>query len=224
MRSLFREEYLFREAIVASVVLHLLMMNAGSMSFQWSQKHQVEIDITNMGHMGAPGPRSAPAPAPPAPPKPVAPPKEWTKPAPNQKVAPAPIPTAPVAQVPEPPPPVPAPQPAGNGEIGIGTGEGGEGLISKLPQLLNLSDLSVILQKFYPEKAREEGRQATVVMDIHIGSDGKINGVEVVQSGDSDFDVAAVRVAQLLRFKPAYVNGQPVAVKMRQAIQFKLER
>jgi TonB family protein len=48
--------------------------------------------------------------------------------------------------------------------------------------------------------------------------------VEVVQSADPDFDAAAVRVARLLRFKPAYVNGQTVAVKMRQAIRFKLER
>jgi TonB family protein len=216
MKALFKEEYLFREAIAASVALHLLMMNAGRLSFQWSQKHQVEIDITNMGHMGGPRP-PAPAPAAPAP-KPVAPPKEWTKPADDQKVAPAPIPTAPVPQAPEPPPP---PLPA---EIGINTGDGRQDQISKLPQLLNLSDLSIILQKFYPEKAREEGRQATVVMDIHIGQDGKINAVEVVQSGDPDFEAAAIHVAQLLRFKAACVNGQPVAVKMRQAIQFKLER
>jgi TonB family protein len=197
------------------VILHLLLMNAGSYSFRCGQKHQVEIDITNMVARapGVPKQEAAPKPAAPAP-KPAEKPKEWTKPADNQKVEPATVPTTPVAAEPPALPP----------EIPLGTGEGGEALVSHLPQLLNLSDLGAILQRFYPQAAREDGREATVVMDIHINREGEITAVEVVQSADADFDAAAVRVARLLRFKPAYVNGQPVAVKMRQAIKFKLEK
>jgi TonB family protein len=215
MNALWKEDNLFWEALVASVAMHLFMMHAGAVSFRWSQKHTVEIDITNMRRIGAPvaARKTAPSPAPKSA-KPPEKPKEWLKPAENQKVAPAPVPTKPVAPAPEEPP----------SEIPIGSGEGGEVMLTHLPQLLNLSDLGAILQRFYPEKAREDGREATVVMDIHIGRDGQITAVEVVQSADLDFDSAAVRVAKLLRFKPAYVNGQPVAVKMRQPIQFRLAR
>ncbi len=215
MNRLWKDDWLFTEAFAASMILHVLLMNAGNYSFQWAQKHQVEIDITNMvvRTPGAPKQEAAPKPALPAP-KPAEKPKEWTKPTDNQKVEPAAIPTKPIAQEPPAPPP----------EIPLGTGEGGEALVSHLPQLLNLSDLGAILQRFYPQAAREDGREATVVMDIHINRDGEISAVEVVQSADPDFDAAAVRVARLLRFKPAYVNGQTVAVKMRQAIRFKLER
>ena len=215
MNVFWKEDNLFWEALVASVALHLFMMHAGAVSFQWSQKHTVEIDITNMRRIGAPAePRKADNRPTPKLAKPPEKPKEWVKPAENQKVAPAPIPTKPVAPAPEEPP----------AEIPIGTGQGGEFQLTHLPQLLNLSELGSILQRFYPEKAREDEREATVVMDIHIGREGQITAVEVVQSADPDFDAAAVHVAKLLRFKPAYVNGQPVAVKMRQAIQFKLQR
>jgi hypothetical protein len=42
-------------------------------------------------------------------------------------------------------------------------------MLTHLPQLLNLSELGSILQRFYPEKAREDGREATVVMDTPHG-------------------------------------------------------
>lgn len=219
LATLRREENYFKEAIALSIFLHFLLFHAGDIGLKFPQKRTVEIDITSMGRMGASVPRraaAAPAPAP----KPAAPPKEWLKAAPNQKVAPAAPPSKPAAPSPEPPAP---PQPA-NAEIGIGTGSGGEGQLARLPQLLNLSDLAAIQRRFYPEKAREKGREAVVVLDVHIGPDGRVSNVEVVQSADPDFDEAAIRVAKLLRFSPAYVSNQPVAVKMRQAIQFKLER
>ena len=106
----------------------------------------------------------------------------------------------------------------------MGTGEGGEAQLARLPQLLNLSDLAAIQRRFYPENAREDGREAVVVLDIHIGTNGRVTNVDVVQSADPDFDQAAIHVAQLLRFSPAFLSDRPVAVKMRQAIQFKLER
>lgn len=219
LATLKKEENYFREAIAVSIALHFLLFHAGDLGPMLPQKREVEIDITSMGRLGAAAPKrtaAAPAPAP----KPAAPPREWLKAAPNQKVAPAAAPVKPAASAPE---PSPAPQPA-DAEIGIGTGEGGEGKLARLPQLLNLSELAAIQKRFYPEKAREEGREAVVVLDIHIGPDGRVGNVEVAQSADPDFDDAAMHVARLLRFTPAYVEDKPVAVKMRQAIQFKLER
>ncbi len=224
LNELLNDDYLLWEALVLSVILHSLLFHAGAWSIHFQQKHTVEIDITNMGHIGMPGPARKPAPAPPAP-KPVARPKEWVKPAPNQKVEPAPIPTQPVAPVPEEPPPAPANTATGNGtgEYGVGTGDGSANVLSRIPQLLNLSDLRAILQRFYPEEARSQGREATVVLDIHIDTDGHVTAVDIVRSGGPDFDEAAQKAVKLLRFTPAFLGSQRVNVKMRQAIQFKLE-
>jgi TonB family protein len=209
-RAFWKDENLFWEAVILSLGLHFLLFHMGEISFRLHEKHTVEIDITNMGHLGMAGAPKVAAPAP----KPVVPPKEWIKPAPNQKVVPAAIPTKPVAPSPEETPPPP---------ISIGTGEGGENILSRIPQLLNLSDLNAILRKFYPEEARAAGKESVVVLDLHIDTDGHVRSTDIIKSGGSDFDAAAQKAAALLRFTPAFMGSQRVAVKMRQAIQFKLE-
>src|SRR5580698_9329331 len=150
LQSFWNDDNLFWEALLLSLGMHLLLsFKAGEFSLHYQQKHTVEIDITNMGHLGmsaAPHMAAPPAPARSAP-KPVVPPKEWTKPAPNQKVEPAPIPTKAVTPVPEEPPPPPANVNTGNGtgEYSIGTGDGSAtNVLSRIPQLLNLSDLRAI--------------------------------------------------------------------------------
>jgi len=211
-RTFWNDDALFWEALALSLAIHVFVsFKAGEFSLHFEQKHTVEIDITNMGHVGMP---AQVRPATPTPPKPAAPRKEWVKPAPNQKIVPAAIPTQPVAPAPEEPPP---PQ-----EYNIGTGDATT-VLSRIPQLLNLSDLRAILQRFYPEQARADGRQGTVVLDLHIDTDGHVQNVDVVRSGGADFDAAAVRAVKLLRFTPAFLGSQRVGVKMRQAIQFKLE-
>lgn len=219
LRNLWSDDNLFWEALVLSLGMHaFLTFKAGEFSLHYQQKHTVEIDITNMGHLGmaVPPRRSATPPA--AAPKPVAPPKVWTKPAPNQAVIPAPIPTQPV---PAPPPEAEPPPPS---EYNVGTGGGVNTVLSRIPQLLNLSDLRAILQRYYPEEARSQGREGMVVLDLHINTDGHVASVDIVRSGGSDFDEAAKKAAMLLRFTPAFLGSQRVNVKMRQAIQFKLEQ
>jgi len=214
LRTLWSDDNLFWEALALSLAMHVFVsFKAGEFSLHYQQKHAVEIDITNMGHIGMPGPVRRAA-TPPAPSKPVAPPKEWVKPAPNQAVVPAPIPTQPVS--------VPLPEETPPPEYNVGTGDASTKL-SRIPQLLNLSDLRAILQRFYPEEARSQGREGIVVLDIHIDTEGHVASVDVVRSGGSDFDEAAKKAAKLLRFTPAFLGSQCVAVKMRQAIQFKLE-
>ena len=206
------EDYLLGEALLLSLGLHFLLFHAGAMTFQFHEKHTVEIDITNMGHIGVPAaPKRAAAPPPP---KPVAKPKEWVKPAPGQKMEPAPIPTAPVAALP--------PEEAPPQEYSVGTGDATT-VLSRIPQLLNLSDLRAILKRYYPEEARSQGREGTVVLDLHIDKDGHVSAVDVVRSGGTDFDEAAKKAVMLLRFTPAFLGSERVGVKMRQAIQFKLE-
>src|ERR1700682_5561697 len=103
-RRFWSDDYLFWEALLLSLAIHgIVSFKAGEFTLHFQQKHTVEIDITNMGHIGMPAAPKQPT-APPHP-KPAAKPKEWVQPHPNQKFAPAPIPTQPVAPTPEEPPP-----------------------------------------------------------------------------------------------------------------------
>lgn len=215
MNALSSEKNLFWEALAASLALHFLLFNVGNLSLRFPSRHAVEIDITNMGHLGSTG---GPKPSSP-PPKPAAKPKEWLR-SKNPQVKPAPIPTKPVAPTPQ----EPSPQPAPSAGTGTGTGEG-DGLVglSRLPQLLNLADLRAILRKFYPESERAEGREGMVVVDMHVDEDGNVTSAEVVRSAGAAFDAAALRVAKLLRFSPAFLGSRRVPVKLRQAIEFKIE-
>ena len=214
-----REQSFLWAGAIVSASLHAALFGFGNLSLSYRSKPTIEIDLTNAVHMGpASGPAVKPAKAslPPRS-KPAPKPKEWTRPAPGQK---APLPKPEPRPAPEETPPSSqAPSPAG----GPGGGETGLGQVSRLPQLLNLADLSAILRRYYPEEERARGDEGTVVLDLHLDQDGRVTSADVVRSGGAAFDGAALRAARLLRFTPAFVGGDKVAVKIRQAIQFKLE-
>ena len=216
-RRALREEGLLWKTMLASAALHALLFQAGGLSVHLAARRTVEIDITGMGRLRPAGGR----PPAPAARKPAEKPKEWLRNSAGRQAPSLPAPTTPAA--PEPAPAQPSPADAAPGEYGVGTGDGGESRLSRLPQLRNITDLHAILERLYPPQARADGRQAVVVVDIHIDAEGRVTASEVVQSADAAFDDAAVRAARLLRFTPAYAGGRAVAVKMRQAIQFKLE-
>lgn len=199
-RAFWNDKAVFWEALVLSLFVHFLVLHAGEISLRFHQQHLVEIDITNMGHIGMASAKV---------PKPATRPKEWVKAAPNKKVVPAPIPVKPAAPAPEETP-----------QVSAGSGST---TLSRIPQLLNLSDLNAILQRLYPEEERAAGREGTVILDLHIDTDGHVTAIDVVQSAGPAFDEAARRAVKLLRFTPAFLGSQRVPVKMRQAIQFKLE-
>ena len=185
--------------------------------------------------LGAPQPFVPGAPAkvnvtPEAPPTPARkapePPKDWTLPGPSTKAL----------ETPAPPAPTPggavggtgtAAKVGGSGEgsdegVPGGTGHGGTPL-SALPRLLNRDEVISHLRRFYPEAERRAGREADVIVAIHIGQDGIVGSVDVVNSGGRSFDEAALKVGRLMRFSPAMdLRGKPVAVRLPQPIQFRL--
>ncbi|HOW28085.1 MAG TPA: energy transducer TonB [Elusimicrobiota bacterium] len=115
--------------------------------------------------------------------------------------------------------------PPGSGD-GSGYGYGGEGDgvgLSRLPRLLNREEIRRNLQRFYPERERRLGQEGVVVVDVHIGDDGQVGRIEIVESGGESFDDAARAVVKEMRFSPAMVGPTPVAVKIRQSIVFRIE-
>jgi len=165
--------------------------------------------------------------APPKIPDPAAaPPKDWVLPGPKTKAV----------EKPAEPAPTPGGTPTGTGtaakiggsgfgaDDGVpgGTGPGGSGLM-QLPRLLNRDELLANLRRFYPEIERRAGREGSVLVTLHIGIDGRVDPVDIAQSGGAAFDAAAREVARRMLFSPALGRNGPVPVKLNQAIIFRLQ-
>lgn len=64
----------------------------------------------------------------------------------------------------------------------------------------------------YPGMARRLGDQGEVRLDVHVGADGRVTEVRLKQSsGSTLLDRTAIDTVKKWRFKPATVDGRPVA-------------
>lgn len=132
------------------------------------------------------------------------------------------------------------PKPAGSSELGMpggsgegwsgsgggfggGDGQGGGVPLTRLPKLLNVREISRLLRKYYPEIERAAGREGVVIVDLHIGVDGRVSSVDIADTAGQYFDEAATKLCKKMLFSPAMAQTAPVAVKLRQSIGFKLE-
>jgi TonB family protein len=66
--------------------------------------------------------------------------------------------------------------------------------------------------------------QGVVALDVIIEADGSVSDVQVADSLDRTFglDQRAIEAAKLWRFEPARFNGQPVRVRVRLELEFRL--
>lgn len=237
----------FRYCVAASVALHLGFVGLRGLHFSApAPETPVEIDLTSPFIGDGPAHRAAPkrliptaklpaapveAPLPPVPPTPAVqePPKNWTLPGPDTKKL--------IPPKPEEPPPTQGGAVNGNGTSHLpggsgegdpygavnGHGHGGAPAGTVRPKLLNRDEVLANLRKFYPERERLAGHEGLVIVDIHLGADGAIGAVEVVQSASPLFDAAAMKVANIMRFSPAQTpDGAAAPSKVRERMQFKL--
>lgn len=76
----------------------------------------------------------------------------------------------------------------------------------------------------YPREAMRGRQQGWVEVEFTIGSNGTVSDARVVASRPSRiFDRAATRAVQEWRFEPRMENGQPVASRLRQRFDFRLD-
>jgi len=64
------------------------------------------------------------------------------------------------------------------------------------------------------EEARKAGVKATVVLNIVVGSDGRVGRIKVVRSAGMGLDESTIDTVKTWRFQPAMRDGQPVAIEM----------
>jgi len=73
----------------------------------------------------------------------------------------------------------------------------------------------------YPEAARQQNLQGSVILDVHIGADGAVQEVRVA-SGPPLLAQAASDAVKQWKFKPRLINGRPVEMQTRVTLNFRL--
>lgn len=236
-------ENLFRTSVLFSVLFHVALLGLFSIRGLFRNPFSIttiEIDLTKPFRIGGnpllkPGggttEREPEVLGPPALPQddPVPetrkPPKDWILPGPHTRKV----------ERPAPPTPSKVTSPKGieegtgggyqgtGGGFGGGDGEGGGIPISQFPRLLNRRQILRLLRKNYPPIEWQAGQEGRVIVDLHLDDRGQVTGVEVVGSAGRAFDRVAETVAMKMRFTPARVRSKAVAVKIRQAIVFRIK-
>jgi protein TonB len=84
-----------------------------------------------------------------------------------------------------------------------------------------------VLTKFvnpkYPDLARQAGIEGTVLLNVLVGDDGKVQQVSVIQSDVTPaMEKAAMEAAKQFLFKPAKQRTVPVKARVAIPIRFKL--
>lgn len=73
----------------------------------------------------------------------------------------------------------------------------------------------------YPEQARQEGVQGTVVLDANVSKEGNVTRVAFV-SGPAELSQAAADAVRWWRYEPYLVNHQPANVETTVSVNFRL--
>jgi periplasmic protein TonB len=78
---------------------------------------------------------------------------------------------------------------------------------------------------YYPPIAIRLNQEGTTTVEVHVGADGSVSGVDVTSSsGHDSLDQAAIKcITNAWKFKPAMENGSPVAVTKQYAIKWQLQ-
>jgi TonB family protein len=77
------------------------------------------------------------------------------------------------------------------------------------------------VQPIYPESARQNRIQGTVILQAEIGKDGRVAGLKPI-SGPEELIPAAIGAVQQWRYKPYFLNGSAVALDTQIIVNFKL--
>lgn len=80
------------------------------------------------------------------------------------------------------------------------------------------------LTPMYPPRARLRRIEGDVVVEFVVTPQGSVSAAEVVYAQPPDmFDQTALQAVKHWRFEPGVKDGQPVAVRVRQKLTFRLE-
>jgi TonB family protein len=85
-------------------------------------------------------------------------------------------------------------------------------IVERQPVVLNQRVLQEAMNREYPPGARAAMRAARVVVRMRVSPEGRPTQADIVSSTDPEFNAASLHVVRVLRFRPAALDGRPVAV------------
>lgn len=88
--------------------------------------------------------------------------------------------------------------------------------LTQLPRMIHRQ------KPVYPPAMRQQGKEATVKLEILLDTKGKIRKITVKKSAGNAFDQAAVAAIKNSTFMPANIKGKPVSVLMKIPVKFRL--
>lgn len=83
--------------------------------------------------------------------------------------------------------------------------------------------LTTLVTPDYPMFLRQAGVSGEALVEGVLGKDGRMSGVRVVQASNPAFAGAARTAVTDWRFSPARQNGEPVSLRVRVPVTFRLE-
>jgi TonB family protein len=90
--------------------------------------------------------------------------------------------------------------------------EGGEDLVAPI--------LVKVRRPVYPNKLNGTGVSGYAIIDYVIEADGRTTHVQVVEASNRYFAVSARSAVDAWKYRPAFVDGKPVALRAQQKFQF----
>jgi len=125
-----------------------------------------------------------------------------------------------------PPAPAAAPLPPG----GSGAAEPGDetlelSAVEEQPQLLNRDAIASQLSRNYPPLLRDAGIEGSANVRLRVRRDGSVDpeSITVENATHPMFGESASRIVERMRFRPAKVQGRPVAVWVTLPVTFQLQ-
>ena len=76
----------------------------------------------------------------------------------------------------------------------------------------------------YPPDAREEGVSGVVILEVVVGTDGRVRDVETLRSPDDRLSRAATEAVRQWEYEVTQLNGEPVAVRFTVTLNFTANR
>lgn len=93
------------------------------------------------------------------------------------------------------------------------------------PRLRNNAEVARALEGYYPPLLRDAGIGGTVTVWFFIDEEGRVRDVKIREpAGHPAFNDAAVEVAKVMQFYPAYNGDEPVPVWVALDISFEVRR
>ncbi len=100
------------------------------------------------------------------------------------------------------------------------------GISTKAPGFIMAHDLIAVLRRSppYPRLLKRRGIEGYVLVEFTVTEQGLVQDPVIVESRPhDDFGKSVIRTVRYWKFKPYRLEGKPVAVRVRQGIDFTME-